>query len=124
MTLPRRSVIAASRPIYLDPAFTADGILAPPGGFWPRRPGARECWGGLIVADEVHAVHLAATRQGNRSQPPPPHPRFRERGAVHPRVVSDSGAVRKRSTCFKDASFKQVDVTSGFLKLDDILALT
>jgi hypothetical protein len=31
---------------------------------------------------------------------------------------------RRRSTCFNDTSWKQVLLTSEFLKLDDTLALT
>src|SRR5215472_9688538 len=41
--------------IYLDPAFTADGILAPPGTFLSEAARRARALGGLIVADEVQA---------------------------------------------------------------------
>jgi 4-aminobutyrate aminotransferase-like enzyme len=43
--------------IYLDPAFTADGILAPPGRFLAEAARRTRALGGLIVADEVQAGH-------------------------------------------------------------------
>jgi 4-aminobutyrate aminotransferase-like enzyme len=43
--------------IYLDPAFTADGILSPPAAYL-REAGQRvQALGGLVVADEVQAGH-------------------------------------------------------------------
>jgi 4-aminobutyrate aminotransferase-like enzyme len=41
--------------IYLDPAFTADGILAPTGNFLSEAAKRARALGGLIVADEVQA---------------------------------------------------------------------
>ena len=41
--------------IYLDPAFTADGILVPPGTFLSEAGRRARALGGLIVADEVQA---------------------------------------------------------------------
>ena len=41
--------------IYLDPAFTADGILAPPGSYLSEAARRARALGGLIVADEVQA---------------------------------------------------------------------
>ena len=41
--------------IYLDPAFTADGILAPPGTFLSEAVRRARALGSLIVADEVQA---------------------------------------------------------------------
>jgi len=41
--------------IYLDPAFTADGILAPPGAFLSEAARRARALGGLVVADEVQA---------------------------------------------------------------------
>ena len=43
--------------IYLDPAFTADGILAPPPTYLREAAGRTRALGGLVVADEVQAGH-------------------------------------------------------------------
>jgi len=41
--------------IYLDPAFTADGILAPPASYLTEAARRARALGGLVVADEVQA---------------------------------------------------------------------
>jgi 4-aminobutyrate aminotransferase-like enzyme/Ser/Thr protein kinase RdoA (MazF antagonist) len=43
--------------IYLDPAFTADGILSPPPGYLREAAHRAQALGGLVVADEVQAGH-------------------------------------------------------------------
>ncbi len=43
--------------IYLDPAFTADGILSPPPGYLREAARRALALGGLVVADEVQAGH-------------------------------------------------------------------
>src|SRR5580693_5691339 len=43
--------------IYLDPAFTADGILSPPPAYLREAAGRALTLGGLVVADEVQAGH-------------------------------------------------------------------
>ncbi len=43
--------------IYLDPAFTADGILAPPPAYLRAAARRVHALGGLLVADEVQAGH-------------------------------------------------------------------
>jgi len=43
--------------IYLDPAFTADGILSPPATFLREAARRARTLGGLVVADEVQAGH-------------------------------------------------------------------
>jgi 4-aminobutyrate aminotransferase-like enzyme len=43
--------------LYLDPAFTADGILAPPPAYLAEAAGRAGALGGLMVADEVQAGH-------------------------------------------------------------------
>ena len=43
--------------IYLDPAFTADGILAPPPAYLQEAARRARALGGLLVADEVQAGH-------------------------------------------------------------------
>ncbi len=43
--------------LYLDPAFTADGILAPPPGYLHEAAQRAHALGGLVVADEVQAGH-------------------------------------------------------------------
>jgi 4-aminobutyrate aminotransferase-like enzyme len=43
--------------IYLDPAFTADGILSPPPTYLREAARRAEALGGLVVADEVQAGH-------------------------------------------------------------------
>jgi 4-aminobutyrate aminotransferase-like enzyme len=43
--------------LYLDPAFTADGILAPPPAYLAEACGRARALGGLMVADEVQAGH-------------------------------------------------------------------
>src|SRR6202034_1430481 len=43
--------------IYLDPAFTADGILSPPPTYLREAAGRTLALGGLVVADEVQAGH-------------------------------------------------------------------
>jgi 4-aminobutyrate aminotransferase-like enzyme len=43
--------------IYLDPAFTADGILSPPPAYLREAAGRALALGGLVVADEVQAGH-------------------------------------------------------------------
>jgi 4-aminobutyrate aminotransferase-like enzyme len=43
--------------IYLDPAFTADGILAPPPTYLREVARRTRALGGLVVADEVQAGH-------------------------------------------------------------------
>ena len=43
--------------IYLDPAFTADGILSPPPTYLREAAGRARALGGLVVADEVQAGH-------------------------------------------------------------------
>jgi 4-aminobutyrate aminotransferase-like enzyme len=43
--------------IYLDPAFTADGILSPPPGYLQEAARRALALGGLVVADEVQAGH-------------------------------------------------------------------
>ena len=43
--------------IYLDPAFTADGILSPPPAYLQEAARRAQTLGGLVVADEVQAGH-------------------------------------------------------------------
>ena len=43
--------------IYLDPAFTADGILSPPAAYLRDAARRAQALGGLVVADEVQAGH-------------------------------------------------------------------
>ena len=43
--------------IYLDPAFTADGILSPPTSYLREAARRAQALGGLVVADEVQAGH-------------------------------------------------------------------
>ncbi len=43
--------------LYLDPAFTADGILAPPPSYLREAARRAQALGGLVVADEVQAGH-------------------------------------------------------------------
>jgi 4-aminobutyrate aminotransferase-like enzyme len=43
--------------IYVDPAFTADGILAPPPSYLREAAHRARALGGLVVADEVQAGH-------------------------------------------------------------------
>ena len=43
--------------IYLDPGFTADGILAPPPAYLAEAARRTRALGGLLVADEVQAGH-------------------------------------------------------------------
>ncbi len=43
--------------IYLDPAFTADGILSPPPAYLGEAARRARTLGGLVVADEVQAGH-------------------------------------------------------------------
>jgi 4-aminobutyrate aminotransferase-like enzyme len=43
--------------IYLDPAFTADGILSPPPSYLREAARRAQALGGLVVADEVQAGH-------------------------------------------------------------------
>ena len=43
--------------LYLDPAFTADGILSPPPSYLREAAGRAQALGGLLVADEVQAGH-------------------------------------------------------------------
>jgi 4-aminobutyrate aminotransferase-like enzyme len=43
--------------IYLDPAFTADGILSPPPSYLREAARQAQALGGLVVADEVQAGH-------------------------------------------------------------------
>jgi 4-aminobutyrate aminotransferase-like enzyme len=43
--------------LYLDPAFTADGILSPPPAYLREAAGRALALGGLVVADEVQAGH-------------------------------------------------------------------
>ncbi len=43
--------------IYLDPAFTADGILSPPATYLEEAARRAQALGGLVVADEVQAGH-------------------------------------------------------------------
>ena len=43
--------------MYLDPAFTADGILAPPPSYLREAARRVQALGGLLVADEVQAGH-------------------------------------------------------------------
>jgi 4-aminobutyrate aminotransferase-like enzyme len=43
--------------LYLDPAFTADGILAPPPSYLREAARRARALGGLVVADEVQAGH-------------------------------------------------------------------
>ena len=43
--------------IYLDPAFTADGILSPPPAYLREAARRARALGGLVVADEVQAGH-------------------------------------------------------------------
>jgi 4-aminobutyrate aminotransferase-like enzyme len=43
--------------IYLDPAFTADGILSPPPTYLREAAQRAQALGGLVVADEVQAGH-------------------------------------------------------------------
>jgi 4-aminobutyrate aminotransferase-like enzyme/Ser/Thr protein kinase RdoA (MazF antagonist) len=43
--------------IYLDPAFTADGILSPPPAYLREAAHRARALGGLMVADEVQAGH-------------------------------------------------------------------
>ncbi len=43
--------------IYLDPAFTADGILSPPPAYLREAASRARTLGGLVVADEVQAGH-------------------------------------------------------------------
>ena len=43
--------------IYLDPAFTADGILSPPATYLREAARRSQALGGLVVADEVQAGH-------------------------------------------------------------------
>ena len=43
--------------IYLDPAFTADGILSPPATYLREAARRAQALGGLVVADEVQAGH-------------------------------------------------------------------
>jgi 4-aminobutyrate aminotransferase-like enzyme/aminoglycoside phosphotransferase (APT) family kinase protein len=43
--------------IYLDPAFTADGILTPPASYLREAARRAHALGGLVVADEVQAGH-------------------------------------------------------------------
>jgi 4-aminobutyrate aminotransferase-like enzyme len=43
--------------IYLDPAFTADGILSPPPSYLCEAARRARMLGGLVVADEVQAGH-------------------------------------------------------------------
>jgi 4-aminobutyrate aminotransferase-like enzyme/Ser/Thr protein kinase RdoA (MazF antagonist) len=43
--------------IYLDPAFTADGILSPPPAYLQEAARRAGTLGGLVVADEVQAGH-------------------------------------------------------------------
>jgi 4-aminobutyrate aminotransferase-like enzyme/aminoglycoside phosphotransferase (APT) family kinase protein len=43
--------------IYLDPAFTADGILSPPPSYLSEAARRARTLGGLVVADEVQAGH-------------------------------------------------------------------
>jgi 4-aminobutyrate aminotransferase-like enzyme len=43
--------------IYLDPAFTADGILSPPPVYLQEAARRARALGGLVVADEVQAGH-------------------------------------------------------------------
>ncbi len=43
--------------LYLDPAFTADGILSPPSSYFQEVARKARALGGLIVADEVQAGH-------------------------------------------------------------------
>ena len=43
--------------LYLDPAFTADGILSPPPAYLQEAARRARVLGGLVVADEVQAGH-------------------------------------------------------------------
>jgi 4-aminobutyrate aminotransferase-like enzyme/Ser/Thr protein kinase RdoA (MazF antagonist) len=43
--------------IYLDPGFTADGILAPPPGYLREAARRARALGGLLIADEVQTGH-------------------------------------------------------------------
>jgi 4-aminobutyrate aminotransferase-like enzyme len=43
--------------LYLDPAFTADGILSPPPAYLQEAARRARALGGLVVADEVQAGH-------------------------------------------------------------------
>ena len=43
--------------LYLDPAFTADGILSPPPTYLQEAARRAQAQGGLVVADEVQAGH-------------------------------------------------------------------
>jgi 4-aminobutyrate aminotransferase-like enzyme len=43
--------------LYLDPAFTADGILSPPPAYLQEAARRAQALGGLMVADEVQAGH-------------------------------------------------------------------
>jgi 4-aminobutyrate aminotransferase-like enzyme len=43
--------------LYLDPAFTADGILSPPPAYLREAARRAQALGGLLVADEVQAGH-------------------------------------------------------------------
>ena len=43
--------------LYLDPAFTADGILSPPPSYLREAARRAQALGGLVVADEVQAGH-------------------------------------------------------------------
>jgi 4-aminobutyrate aminotransferase-like enzyme/aminoglycoside phosphotransferase (APT) family kinase protein len=43
--------------LYLDPAFTADGILSPPPSYLAEAARRTRALGGLLVADEVQAGH-------------------------------------------------------------------
>ena len=43
--------------LYLDPAFTADGILSPPASYLREAARRAQALGGLVVADEVQAGH-------------------------------------------------------------------
>ncbi len=43
--------------VYLDPAFTADGVLSPPPTYLREAARRAQALGGLVVADEVQAGH-------------------------------------------------------------------
>jgi 4-aminobutyrate aminotransferase-like enzyme/Ser/Thr protein kinase RdoA (MazF antagonist) len=52
-----RALIPGFAAIYLDPAFTADGILSPPPSYLREAARRARALGGLVVADEVQAGH-------------------------------------------------------------------
>ena len=57
MTPPRALGDRGLAAMYLDPAFTADGILSPPPAYLREAARRARALGGLLVADEVQAGH-------------------------------------------------------------------